>query len=138
MTLPHSLSEHSAAESLLQRYQHVRQTSVSLAASLSPEDMVVQSMSDTSPTRWHLAHTTWFFEHFLLSKEPNFQPFREGWDYLFNSYYYSVGEMYKRPQRGLLSRPTVAEVLEYRQHVDQRMADLIDASHGDQEFEFQG
>lgn len=119
-----------------QQYRSVRQASLDLAAPLEPEDMVIQSMPDCSPTRWHLAHTTWFFEHFLLSAEPGHKPFREGWDFLFNSYYYSVGDMYKRPQRGLLSRPTVAEVLEYRQHVDQRMAELIEANMGNPEFEF--
>jgi len=128
MTLPQ--------RSYAQRYQSVRQASLDLAAPLETEDMVIQSMPDCSPTRWHLAHTTWFFEHFLLSAEPGHKPFREGWDFLFNSYYYSVGDMYKRPQRGLLSRPTVLEVLEYRQHVDQRMAELIEANIGNPEFEF--
>lgn len=122
--------------SLLQRYQSVRQTSLDLAAPLEPEDMVIQSMPDASPTRWHLAHTTWFFEHFLLSGKQGIQPFQRGWDYLFNSYYYSVGEMYKRPQRGLLSRPTVAEVVEYRQYVDERMTALIETASGDKELEF--
>jgi ergothioneine biosynthesis protein EgtB len=136
MTFPQPLSEHPTAETLRRRYQRVRRVSFSLAAPLCPEDMVVQSMPDSSPTRWHLAHTSWFFEHFLLSKVAGFTPFRDGWDYLFNSYYYSVGEMHQRPQRGLLSRPTVEEVLEYRRHVDQRMCDLIDASCGDPEFEF--
>lgn len=136
MTFPQPLSEHPTAETLRRRYQRVRRVSFSLAAPLCPEDMVVQSMPDSSPTRWHLAHTSWFFEHFLLSKVAGFTPFRDGWDYLFNSYYYSVGEMHQRPQRGLLSRPTVEEVLEYRRYVDQRMPDLIDASCGDPEFEF--
>ena len=121
---------------LLQRYLDIRQTSLDLVAPLRPEDMVIQSMPDASPARWHLAHTTWFFEHFLLSGEAGFQPFREGWDYLFNSYYYSVGDMYKRPQRGLLSRPTVAEIVEYRQYVDQQMEELIANNSGNGEFEF--
>jgi ergothioneine biosynthesis protein EgtB len=98
--------------------------------------MVVQSMPDCSPTRWHLAHVTWFFEHFLLSRAQSYRPYREGWDYLFNSYYYSVGAMYKRPQRGFLSRPTVAEILDYRQHVDQCMAERLSDFDGDPEFEF--
>jgi ergothioneine biosynthesis protein EgtB len=134
--MTHQLSENPAPETLHERYRRVRLASLELAAPLEPEDMVVQSMPDCSPTRWHLAHTTWFFEHFLLSQQGDFQPYREGWDYLFNSYYYSVGDMYKRPVRGLLSRPTVAEVLEYRSHVDEHMGALIEASRGDPEFEF--
>ncbi len=113
----------------------MRQTSLDLVAPLTVEDMVVQSMPDASPIRWHLAHTTWFFEHFLLAAHSaGFRPYREGWGHLFNSYYYSVGDMHKRPQRGLLSRPTVAEVLEYRVHVDTQMAALIEANSGNSAF----
>jgi ergothioneine biosynthesis protein EgtB len=129
-------SQKTTAETLLQRYRRVRHASLDLAAPLCAEDMVIQSMPDASPTRWHLAHTTWFFEHFVLARQENFRPWRDGWDYLFNSYYYSVGEMYKRPQRGLLSRPTVTEVLEYREHTDERMTRMIETSHGDAEFDF--
>ncbi|MFC1720065.1 ergothioneine biosynthesis protein EgtB [Pseudomonadota bacterium] len=136
MTLPQQQSPGSTEKSLLQRYRSVRQASLDLAAPLELEDMVIQSMPDCSPTRWHLAHVTWFFEHFLLSRDKAYRPYREGWDYLFNSYYYSVGDMYKRPQRGLLSRPTVAEVLAYRQHVDQCMAERIPGFEGDPELEF--
>jgi ergothioneine biosynthesis protein EgtB len=136
MSHPDLLKGLAGTESLSERFRRIRQASLDLAAPLCPEDMVIQSMPDTSPTRWHLAHTTWFFEHFLLSGQEGFQPYREGWDYLFNSYYYSVGEMYKRPVRGLLSRPTVAEVLAYRAHVDQRMEELIEVSQGDSPFEF--
>jgi ergothioneine biosynthesis protein EgtB len=123
-------------DSLQQRYSRVRQASLDLVRPLHAEDMVIQSMPEASPTRWHLAHTTWFFEQFLLSRQTGFQPFREGWDYLFNSYYYTVGDMYERPVRGLLSRPTVPEVLEYRAHVDERMQDLIGASGSDQDIGF--
>ncbi len=127
----------SKPETLLARYQRVRQASLDLAAPLEVEDMVVQSMPNASPTRWHLAHTSWFFEHFLLApRGTGFQPYREGWDYLFNSYYYSVGDMHKRPERGLLSRPTVAEIRAYRDHVDAQMAELIDRNPGDTELEF--
>ena len=137
MTNPFPLSKHIQSETLPARYQRLRQTSLDLVAPLEIEDMVVQSMPDASPTRWHLAHTTWFFEHFLLGPQiPDYRPYREGWDYLFNSYYYSVGDMHKRPQRGLLSRPTVAEVLGYREHVDARMVELIDRNAGDAELEF--
>ncbi len=134
--MSHQFSEQNTPGSLLQRYQRVRQTSMDLVAPLGTEDMVIQSMPDTSPTRWHLAHTTWFFEHFLLSMESGFQAYREGWGYLFNSYYYTVGEMYKRPARGLLSRPGVAEILDYRVHVDDRMSALIEASGDDKDFGF--
>ena len=130
-------TDNAKAETLLERYRRVRQTSLDLVASLAIEDMVVQSMPDASPTRWHLAHTTWFFEHFLLStRRADFRPFREGWHHLFNSYYYSVGDMYKRPRRGLLSRPTVAEILDYRDYVDAHMATLIGANDGDADLDF--
>jgi len=125
MNLPDLTNDRPAAASLLQRYRAVRAATLELAAPLSHEDMMVQSMPDTSPTRWHLAHTTWFFEHFLLSREAGHRPYREGWDYLFNSYYYTVGDMFQRPQRGLLSRPGVHEILAWRAHVDERMASLI-------------
>ena len=125
------------AESPLEYYQRVRQTSLDLAAPLAIEDMVVQSMPNASPTRWHLAHTTWFFEHFLLAKHcAGFRPYRDGWEYLFNSYYYSVGNMFRRPERGLLSRPTVAEILAYRDHVDAQMMELIEHNGGNEEFNF--
>ena len=137
MTDTYPLAENSEPETLLAQYQRVRQTSLDLAAPLEIEDMVVQSMANASPTRWHLAHTTWFFEHFLLTpRSPGLRPYREGWDYLFNSYYYSVGDMYKRPGRGLLSRPAVAEIYAYREHVDARMAELIERSGDDTEFGF--
>ncbi len=136
MTVPHQLTENPVPETLHERYTRVRQASLGLVVPLEAEDMVIQSMPDASPTRWHLAHVTWFFEHFLLSKQVEFKPYREGWDFLFNSYYYSVGDMYKRPVRGLLSRPTVAEVFEYRAHVDELMSELTEGSKGDPEFEF--
>jgi ergothioneine biosynthesis protein EgtB len=137
MTNPFPLSDNSQSESLSARYQRIRQTSLDLVAPLEIEDMVVQSMPDASPTRWHLAHTSWFFEHFLLAPgSPGFKPFHEDWDYLFNSYYYSVGDMHKRPHRGLLSRPTVSEVLEYRQYVDARMMELIDRNPANAKLEF--
>lgn len=129
-------SERSSPETLLERYLRVRQTSVKLTEPLGAEDMMIQSMPDTSPTRWHLAHTSWFFEHFLLSAQSNYTAFREGWNFLFNSYYHTVGEMTKRPRRGLLSRPGIAEILEYRTHVDQQMCSLIEASGKNQAFGF--
>jgi ergothioneine biosynthesis protein EgtB len=115
---------------LEQRFAAVRGRSLALAAPLSGEDCCVQSMPDASPTKWHLAHTSWFFDVFLLEPfEPNFEPFRPEFRVLFNSYYNAVGDMHPRPQRGLLTRPSLAEVRAYREHVDARMFALLSA-HG--------
>jgi ergothioneine biosynthesis protein EgtB len=108
------------------RYRTVRRASLDLAAPLTAEDQMVQSMPDVSPTKWHLAHITWFFETFLLKPHlADYAAFDEAYGYLFNSYYEQVGERHPRPQRGLLSRPSLAEVLAYRAHVDVAMARLI-------------
>ena len=104
------------------RYRAVRARTEALARPLSPEDAMVQSMPDASPAKWHLAHTTWFFERFVLAAQPGYAPVHPQWDYLFNSYYNSVGPMHARPQRGLVSRPGLSEVLVYRERVDARMA----------------
>jgi ergothioneine biosynthesis protein EgtB len=112
--------------SLAEAYAAVRSLTTELCQGLAPEDMVVQSMSDTSPTKWHLAHTSWFFEHFVLESQlPGYRVFHPDYGYLFNSYYYTVGAMHPRPARGLLSRPLSAEVLRYREHVDQHLMELI-------------
>src|SRR6185437_2378173 len=112
-------------------YRRVRDATLALCATLAPEDTVVQSMPDASPAKWHLAHTTWFFEQFLLAHfDPAYRRFHAGWDYLFNSYYQTAGPMHARPQRGLLTRPTLDEVVAYRAHVDDAMAGLL-ASRGD-------
>jgi len=109
---------------LLDRFEKTRATTLALTADLQAEDTVVQSMPDVSPTKWHLAHVTWFFERFVL--EPCGVPrFRDDYHYLFNSYYNSVGEMHPRPMRGMLSRPTLVEILDYRAHVDEQMAELF-------------
>lgn len=111
---------------LAARFAEVRGLSEKIAAPLTPEDMQVQSMDDVSPTKWHLAHITWFFETFLL--RPNAAGYREfhpDFNYLFNSYYEGVGPRHARPKRGLLTRPSRDEVLEYRAHVDAAMQDLI-------------
>ncbi|MDQ3204911.1 MAG: ergothioneine biosynthesis protein EgtB [Pseudomonadota bacterium] len=118
---------------LAARFARVRQRSLALAAPLSPEDAMVQSMPDASPAKWHLAHTTWFFERFVLGMQAGHRPFRQEWDYLFNSYYQSVGPFHARDQRGLLSRPTLAEVLDYRRHVDDQVARLLAAGDLDTE-----
>ena len=114
-----------AGDTLAQRYRRVRQQTVQLCAGLTAEDMMVQSMPDASPAKWHLAHTTWFFEQFVLARDPRYRPRNRAWNYLFNSYYQSVGPMHARPQRGLLSRPTLEEVLAYRRHVDQALDSML-------------
>ena len=120
---------------LLDHYERVRRQSVALAAPLAPEDMVVQSMPDVSPTKWHLAHVTWFFERFVLGPHaPDYEPFDPAFDFLFNSYYYTAGQMHTRANRGLLSRPTVATVQAYRRHVDAAVCRLI--TRGDETVRF--
>jgi ergothioneine biosynthesis protein EgtB len=117
-----------AVDTLAGRYREVRAATVALAAPLSPEDCQVQSMPDASPTKWHLAHTTWFFETFVL--EPagrgRYQPFHPRFGFLFNSYYESVGERPLRAARGLLSRPSLDEVRAYRRAVDESMSRLLE------------
>lgn len=110
---------------LLERWQQVRQRSLALAEPLSAEDCMAQSMPDASPIKWHLAHTTWFFETFILeSLEPAFRPFHPAFRVLFNSYYNGIGEKHPRAQRGALTRPSLAQVLAYRQDVDARLSKL--------------
>ncbi len=113
-----------SGDTLLGRFEKTRSTSVVLTSDLQAEDTVVQSMPDVSPTKWHLAHVTWFFERFVL--EPcGVARYRDDYHYLFNSYYNSVGEMHPRARRGELTRPSFAEVLDYRAHVDDQVAELI-------------
>ena len=121
---------------MLQGFRAVRQASLRLTAHLSAEDCACQSMPDASPAKWHLAHTTWFFETFVLEKfEPDFAPFHESFRVLFNSYYNGIGDKYPRLQRGMLTRPALADVLAYRANVDGRMAALLAHPHGDTEAE---
>lgn len=111
---------------LLQRFQQVRRHSEHLASPLSAEDMGAQSMPDASPAKWHLAHTSWFFETFLLAEQvPHYTPFDPDFCYLFNSYYEAVGPRQPRPQRGLMTRPGLDRVLAYRAHVDRHMEALL-------------
>jgi ergothioneine biosynthesis protein EgtB len=113
-------------ETLLDAYRRCRLTTEGLAAPLTPEDQTIQSMPDTSPTKWHLAHTTWFFETFLLTPFlSGYRSFDPRFGFLFNSYYEAVGTRHPRPQRGLLSRPTSADVICYREAVDDAMAELL-------------
>ncbi len=119
-------------DTLLDAFRTTRSLSMTLADPLSTEDMVIQTMPDVSPTKWHMAHTTWFFETFLL--KPNvteYRPFHDAFEYLFNSYYNAVGAQFPRPERGLLSRPTVGEIEDYRRHVDAAMERLITDSSDD-------
>lgn len=113
-------------EPLRNRYVRIRATTLELIADLRPEDTVVQTMPDVSPTKWHLAHVTWFFERFVL--EPGgVARISDEYHYLFNSYYNSAGNMHPRPRRGEITRPTLEEVLEYRARIDESMLELIDA-----------
>ncbi|WP_101927162.1 ergothioneine biosynthesis protein EgtB [Luteimonas rhizosphaerae] len=109
------------------RFDDVRAQSRRLAAPIGPEDAMVQSMDDASPTKWHLAHTTWFFERFVLGADPGYRPIDPQWDYLFNSYYQSVGPFHTRAHRGLISRPSLAQVLDYRDAVESRVRARLDA-----------
>ena len=115
-------------DELISRYGAVRQASLALAAPLSAEDAAAQSMSDASPVKWHLAHTTWFFETFLLDEvSPGRTPFDSDYRFLFNSYYNAVGEQYPRPHRGLLTRPDLDTILRYRASVDEAMSQAIES-----------
>ncbi|MGH8279451.1 MAG: ergothioneine biosynthesis protein EgtB [Gammaproteobacteria bacterium] len=125
------------AASLRDRYRAVRALTRDLCRTLAAEDTVVQSMPDTSPAKWHLAHTTWFFENFILNELlPDYPVFDPHYSYLFNSYYQGAGRMFTRPQRGLLSRPTLADTLHYREHVDAHMLRLLEQSSEDQHLGF--
>lgn len=108
-----------ASEALAPRLLETRRLSLELAEPLTPEDMTVQPMDDASPTKWHLAHVTWFFETFILVRHlPGYAVFDESFNYCFNSYYESQGPRQPRPRRGLLTRPSSRSVLAYRAHVD--------------------
>jgi ergothioneine biosynthesis protein EgtB len=108
------------------RFADVRGYTERLAEPLSAEDQTVQSMADASPTKWHLAHTTWFFETFVLKLHARgYRVFDPAYEYLFNSYYEAVGPRHPRPQRGMITRPGVAEVMAYRQHVSDAVAGLL-------------
>ncbi|WP_289296995.1 ergothioneine biosynthesis protein EgtB [uncultured Reyranella sp.] len=114
----------------LDRFQTVRSRTEELAAPLSAEDQTVQSMPDASPTKWHLAHTTWFFETFVLrAHATGYRPFDPAFEYLFNSYYEAVGPRHPRPQRGMITRPGVEEVMAYRRHVTGVMLEFLADEH---------
>jgi ergothioneine biosynthesis protein EgtB len=114
-------------QNFIERYQTVRRFSEQLCEPLVTEDYVIQSMPDTSPTKWHLAHVTWFWETFLLAQEvPNYQSLHPDYAYLFNSYYNSLGARHSRPKRGLISRPTVQQTYDYRRYVDEQVLTLLE------------
>ncbi len=114
---------------LVTAYTATRHATEQLCAPLAVEDYVIQATPDVSPTKWHIAHVTWFFETFLLKPHlPGYEPIDPKYEYLFNSYYNAVGPQYDRPSRGLLSRPTVAEVYAYRAHVDRAMLALLEGA----------
>ncbi|PYJ31924.1 MAG: ergothioneine biosynthesis protein EgtB, partial [Verrucomicrobia bacterium] len=123
---PHLHSGSGRVERLLAHFHQVRNFTNALCTGLEPEDYVVQSMADVSPTKWHLAHTTWFFETFILKKfVPGYRPEIPEYAYLFNSYYNAAGDMHRRDLRGLVSRPTVREAQRYRASIDSHIENLL-------------
>jgi hypothetical protein len=123
----------SVNEALASKFCATRLRSVEICEPLTIEDHVIQPTEDTSPPKWHLAHTTWFFETFLLKPYlPDYQVFDDAYDYLFNSYYNGVGAQFPRAKRGALSRPTVDEVRRYREHVDQAVQRLLSRELNDE------
>jgi ergothioneine biosynthesis protein EgtB len=125
-------SEVKPGASLSERYRSVRAFTERLCDTLETEDFVVSSMPDVSPTKWHLAHTSWFFETFVLSQRvPGYKPLNPRYAYLFNSYYVQAGERHCRAQRGLVTRPTVEQVFEYRRYVDEHMLEFLESLDDD-------
>jgi ergothioneine biosynthesis protein EgtB len=118
-----------ARDALAARYRDVRRRTEALCEPLAPDDYGLQAMPDASPAKWHLAHTSWFFETFLLRDfVPGYRPYHPRFEHLFNSYYEQVGNPFPRPRRGLLSRPTTEEIFRYRRHIDDAMAVLFVAA----------
>jgi ergothioneine biosynthesis protein EgtB len=128
-------SKQAAGESLLKRFRAVRDFTMKLCEPLTAEDCCIQAAPFASPTRWHLAHTSWFFETFLLKSAPGYQVFDSHYEVLFNSYYNTVGEQFPRPRRGLLSRPSLAEVYDYRRHIDDAVTRAFETSRIEEEAE---
>lgn len=124
-TSPRETTGSISVDSLADEFMAIRRFTERLVEPLSAEDCMVQSMDNVSPTRWHLAHTTWFFETFALSNELDYRNFDESYNYLFNSYYNTIGEQFPRSQRGLISRPGLDEVKAYRKHVDATIAERL-------------
>jgi ergothioneine biosynthesis protein EgtB len=118
---------------LTQRFRDVRALTDLLASRLSAEDQTPQSMPDASPAKWHRAHVTWFFEEFILRNDPDYVEYDPSFRYLFNSYYEAVGARHPRPQRGLVTRPGIADVTRYREYVDERLTDALEAGRLDED-----
>jgi len=132
MTVSATHSPRRGGTELTARFERVRRATVALAEGLAPEDAVVQTMPDVSPTKWHLAHTSWFFEEFVLAVFlTGYRRVHDGYAYLFNSYYNLAGPMHERPRRGLITRPTLAEVFDYRERVDAGVRQLLQARGAD-------
>jgi ergothioneine biosynthesis protein EgtB len=129
---PHT-AEIAKGSALASRFRAVRSATVDLAAPLATEDQVVQPCLEASPTKWHLGHTTWFFEHFVLvAHAQRYRPVDDRYERLFNSYYYTVGQMHPRAQRGVLSRPTVAQIHDYRSRIDDAVLELLESRPDDE------
>src|SRR5215471_4407790 len=134
MTISDLHVRHAPAARLVDRYRAVRRQTEKLCEPLETEDYVVSTMTDVSPTKWHLAHTSWFFETFVLAPfDASYVTPNPRYAFLFNSYYVQAGERHCRAQRGLVTRPTVAEVFAYRAHVDEALHVLITRIAGDVE-----
>ncbi|MFL2678821.1 MAG: ergothioneine biosynthesis protein EgtB [Alphaproteobacteria bacterium] len=114
------------AYNLIANFKKVRNNTLRLISSLNPEDMVVQASDFVSPVKWHLAHTSWFFEKFILSKLKKYKPFNKSFDYIFNSYYNSIGNFNQKKDRGIVSRPSVTEVIEYREYVNTHIYEILE------------
>lgn len=131
LTMPYTSLQPQRSAALLERYKTIRAATVALVDGLSDADCTAQSMDDASPAKWHLAHTTWFWETFLLKERARgYLEFHPRFNYLFNSYYEAVGDRHDRPKRGLLTRPSLQEVLDYRRHVDDAMSELFEDKLG--------
>jgi ergothioneine biosynthesis protein EgtB len=126
LTLREQSDNYLSRNNLLRRFKLIRNFSLDICIPLVTEDYVIQSMPDVSPTKWHLSHTSWFFETFILKEAvENYKSLHPQYAYLFNSYYIQAGERFERPKRGLLSRPTVKEVYSYRENVDKNMIEFL-------------
>lgn len=120
---------------MLERYRRTRELTETICSPLHTEDYIIQAMEDVSPPRWHLAHTTWFFETVILQSFSNYRPLHPEYNFLFNSYYVGLGERWIRAERGRLSRPTISEIYDYRKRIDDRMIEFLQQldSHPDRE-----
>src|SRR5450755_4444497 len=129
MEAAHLVRSSLALNDLTLFYRSVRQTSRSLGAPLSDADATVQSMADASPAKWHLAHTTWFFETMVLNSYlPGYRVFDESFNFLFNSYYETIGARHPRPKRGMITRPSLDAILAYRAHVNAGVETLLEGA----------